>query len=218
MSGPFIYLLNIFSKSVISQFISEQSNKSKSADPVGVIAVTIFATPVFKLGNEVPLTDILLAKLHKTCPVIFGISGDQSTARGRARIGWQNLDGAWIAEQRHIERQSGLAAGYAALSLRDFSRSKNKNPFPNAHYWRAVACIVDTPPQEIQPTHFVVLKGLLDGFVPRFIAFYGQAAMAALRNALVEFPAKAQGAAKTSAGQMSVLEEVLERDLRVSFR
>lgn len=216
-SGVFVYLLNIFAKSVVAQFISEASaaSSAKVADPIGVAAVTIFATPDLKLNNSIPLIDLLLAKYHVCCPVLFGIHGNQKTASGRERLGWWKEEGAWVTEQRHIERMTGLAAGFAALTLRDFSKSRNANPMPNTYYWKAMSCIVNTPPQQVQPTHFVVLKALIDGSVPRFIGFYGAAAHAALRFALVEFPAGAPQS--VAASQVQLLPEVLKRDLKITL-
>lgn len=216
VSGVFFYLINIFAKSVISQFISEASVSAKAADPVGVVAVTIFATPNFKVNGSIPLIDILLAKYHVCCPVLWGIHGNQKTPSGRSRIGWKKEDGEWVTEQRHIERMSGLGAGYAALTLRDFSKSRNENPFPNTMFWKALACIANTPPESVQPTHFTVLKMMVDGTVPRFIGFYGMAAVAALRFALIDFPARTP---KSVAGAqvVQILPEVLKRDLKLTL-
>lgn len=215
MSGVFFYLINIFSKSVISQFISEASVSAKAADPIGVVAVTMFATANFKVNTTLPLIDVLLAKFHVCCPVLWGIYGDQKTPAGRTRIGWWKEDGRWVSEQRHFERMSGLGAGYAALTLRDFSKSRNENPFPNTQYWRAFAAISNVAPENVQPTHFIVLKAMVDGTVPRFIGFYGMAAMAALRYALVDLPARAPKS--VAASQVQILPEVMKRDLKLTL-
>lgn len=215
MSGTFIYLVNVFTKAIISQFISEASSSSRAADPVGVATVTVFAQAQFKVNGTIPLIDILLAKFHATCPVIFGIYGNQKTQAGRARIGWWKIDGQWISEQRHFERMTGLASGYAAIALRNFSKSRNESPYPNRHYWHALAHIVNTPAEEVQPTHFIVLKGLIDGSVPKFLGLYGMAALAALKFALEEFPNKAPESVE--AKQLKVLPEIMKRDLRLTL-
>lgn len=227
-SGVFIYLLNIFSKSIIGQFISETSGGAKSADPVGVVAVSIFANALFKLNGNIPFIDILLAKYHKTCPLLFGISAGQTTIPGRVRIGWRHEaknrppgPRDFVPEQRHLERMSGLATGWAALTLRDFSKSKNENPLPNYHYWRAVAGVGNTASADMGSSHATVLKSLIDGFVPRFIGFYGGPAKAALRVALVDLPERIKkeksgdAAAVQAANGLEVLREVLQRDVKL---
>lgn len=223
MPGVFIYLLNIFAKAVISQFIYEASTGVTLADPVGVITVTMFATPAFKIQNVIPLIDILIAKFHVSCPLLFAISGSQNTAVGRLRLGWRKDDDSFIPEQRHLERMAGLAKGWASLTLRDFSKSKNENPIPNYYYWRSIACVTNCPISEFSSTHATVLKSLIDGFVGKFIGFYGTAAKAALRFALVDLPDRIKNEASTdqravqAAAGLQVLREVLQKDLKMSF-
>jgi len=212
--GLLIYLLNIFAKGVIEQFIADAATKTEAADPIGVVAVSMFAQPDLK-WRDTSLVDILFAKLHRDCPVLWGIYGSEKTEGGRQRLGWAKEDGTWIREQTHGERMTGLGAGFAALSLRDFSKTRLQNPIPNTHYWRALACIINTPPQEATQTHFLVLKAMVENYVGRFIGFYGQAAVMALRKALVEFPAQSPKSAAASA--VAVLPEVLKRDLRFTL-
>ncbi|KAF2153085.1 GLE1-domain-containing protein [Myriangium duriaei CBS 260.36] len=224
-SGVFLYLLNIFAKSVISQFISESSGGAKAADPVGVVAVSIFANPALKLNSTVPLIDILLAKYHVVCPLLFCITSNtpQTTVPGRLRLGWWRDGNSFIDEQRHLERMAGLATGWAALTLRDFSKSKNTNPLANFYYWRAIAGVVNTATSDIGSTHTTVLRTLIDGFVPRFIGFYGATAKAVLRVALVDLPERLRrerhgdNAAVQAAGKLEVLREVLQRDLKLTL-
>ncbi|KAF1356742.1 hypothetical protein BDV97DRAFT_342547 [Delphinella strobiligena] len=212
ISGPFIYLLNIFSKAVLQQLIHE---RAKIAEPIMVTAVSIFANNAFQANGSICLIDMLLAKYHVACPVLWGIYGNEKTAKGRARIGWNNDKGTWIDEQGHIERMMGLGAGYAALSLRDFSKSRMQNPYPPVNYWKTMSYIVNTPASEIQPTHFIVLKALIDGHIHRFVGFYGQAALVALRKALVEFPAQAQkGPARDS---VMVMPETIRKDMMLTL-
>lgn len=219
MSGAFVYLVNILSKSVISQFITECAGGFKAIDPIGVTAATIFATPTFQIQG-LSLIDILLSKFHKTCPVLFGISGDEKTIAGRIRSGWQrdpDSNGRFVDEERHKERMAGIAAGYAAIALRDFQKSKNENPLPNTNYWQTFAALVNVSQGELQPSHYTVLRGLITGFVPRFIGFYGGAAVAALRCAIVDLPTKVPPACRPVAAQLAILKELCYNDLRLTL-
>ena len=225
LSGVFLYLLNIFSKAVISQFIYETSGGVNAADPVGVVAVSMFASPTFKVNSTIPLIDILLAKYHVVCPMLFGLnrSTPQTTAQGRLRQGWWREGNTFIPEQRHLERMVGLATGWAALSLRDFSKSKNENPLPNFYYWRAIAGLVNTASADVGSTHTTIIKALTDGFVQKFIGCYGVPAKAVLRVALVDFPERVKRerngdkAAVQVVGGLEVLREVLQRDLKLNL-
>jgi len=207
-----VYLLNVFSKAVITQFASEAGVSLRNADPIGVLAISIFAATEFQ-WRGLSLIDILLAKFHKVCPVLWGIYGSEKTERGRQRLGWARIDDNWVSSQTHNERMTGFGAGFAALSLRDFSKSKMQNPYPPRNFWRALAKIINTPPQAAQPTHFLVLKSMVECGAERFIGFYGQAALVALRKALVDFPSQAPKS--VAAAAVSVLPEILERDLKV---
>lgn len=137
---------------------------------------------------------MLIAKFYVVCPVLFGIKGSDNTEQGRARVGWKRNGKNWIPEGEHQDRMFGLGAGYASIALRDFSKSKKQNPWPMRHYWECIARIVNTPPHDISNTQCLVLKALIEHYEPRFLQFYGTAAIAALRLALVEFPARAKAA------------------------
>ncbi|EEY18017.1 predicted protein [Verticillium alfalfae VaMs.102] len=106
---------------------------------------------------------------------------------------------------------TGLGAGFAPISLRDFSKASKKNPYPPSHYWTAMAKIVNSPPALISNTQYTVLKAMIDGHETRFLQFYGNAAIEALRTALVEFPKKAPATSHT-AQALQVLGQVLQRD------
>lgn len=212
-----LYQLNILSKAIISQFISEASVAPEAADAAGVLAVSIFAAPDFQWQRSVSLFDILLAKFHVVCPVLFGISGSDRTEAGRRRLGWWREDGgarsAWVNEQKHSERMTGLGAGFAALSLRDFRASKNANPFPPARYWQALARITNTPAADATETHYVVLKAMLERHADKLLAFFGRpASVAALRRAIVEFTRDAPQAS-VAAGGLRTLKVTLQREL-----
>lgn len=206
----FIYLLNIFAKAAISQFVNEASARPETADPVGVCIAAAFSEPDF-LWRGVSMIDILLAKFRIVCPVLFGYRGSEKTEQGRQRLGWWKDSGRWIPEQQHMDRMTGLGAGFAAISLRKFAQSKKQNPFPARHYWAAMARIVNTPPAEISNTQCIVLKAMVQNYESKFIEFYGNAAVAALRTALIEFPARAPE--KSSAvNSLQVLSQLLKRD------
>ncbi|MDI1490525.1 MAG: hypothetical protein OHK93_001729 [Ramalina farinacea] len=205
-NGPalLIYLLNIFCKAVIAQFIAEAGVKPQAADPVGIITSHIFAQDVLK-WQGVPLIDILLAKYHLVCPLLFGIRPPSSTTDAqKPALGWWREEGSYlhppthsgpfIPPQQHYQRLTGLSAGFAALSLRNYSKApKMINPFPDNHYWTCLARIANTPPDQLTESHFVVIKGLVECFAGKFVGFYGGAAVCALRVVVVDLPGRAKG-------------------------
>ncbi|KAI1079331.1 GLE1-domain-containing protein [Whalleya microplaca] len=207
----FIYLLNHFSKSIINQFINECGAQPKSADPIGVITAMMFSNKAY-LWRGKTLIDILMAKFRVVCPVLFGYRGSEKTEQGRLRLGWKKDGPGWTDEQQHIDRMKGLGVGYAAISLRDFSKSPNANPWPPSKYWTSMAKIVNTPPAEISNTQCVVLRAMIEICEERFLHFYGSAAIAALRKALVEFPAKAEAKTPGVSG-LQVLAQIFKRDM-----
>ncbi|KAI1352174.1 GLE1-like protein-domain-containing protein [Xylaria sp. FL0043] len=207
----FLYLLNIFAKSIINQFINECGAQPKAADPLGVIVAQVFANKLYQWRGK-SLIDILMAKYRVACPVLFGYHGSESTEQGRMRLGWRRDGPGWTPEQQHIDKMKGLAVGYAAISLRDFSKSANTNPWPPSKYWTSLAKIVNTPPAEISNTQCVVLRGMIEIYEERFIYFYGSAAIAALRLALVDFPKKVQPKTPGTSG-LQVLAHILKRDI-----
>ncbi|KAI1470007.1 GLE1-domain-containing protein [Daldinia caldariorum] len=207
----FLYLLNHFSKAVINQFINECGAQPKTADPIGVIVAMIFSKDVY-LWRGKTLIDILMAKLRVVCPVLFGYRGSEKTENGRLRLGWKKTGAGWAPEQQHSDRMKGLGAGYAAIALRNFSNSKNTNPWPPSKYWASMAQIVNTPPAEISNTQCIVLRAMIESSEEKFIQFYGNAAIAALRKALVEFPEKAVDKTPGVSG-LQVLAQILKRDI-----
>jgi nucleoporin GLE1 len=210
LPSMFIYLLNHLSKAIINQFINECSANPRAADPIGVATAHIFSDPGFHWRGQ-SLIDVLIAKYRIVCPVLFGLRGSEKTEQGRQRLGWQRKRGTWATEQEHMDRMTGLGAGYAAISLRDFQRSKKENPWPPRKYWEAFAKIVNTPPQEISDTQCNVLKAMIDHYEQRFIGFYGTAGIAALRLALVDFPASAP-AKTTPVTSLQVHAQLLKKD------
>jgi nucleoporin GLE1 len=212
----FIYLLNIFSKAVITQFKDEAGVSPKTADPIGVIAVSIFAQADL-CWRGASLISILLAKFRVVCPVLFGIRGSETTEEGRARLGWRKEGGQWVDSQVHNQYMTGLGAGYAAISLRDFSKSKNGNPYPPTKYWMSMAAIVDTPPEEASSTQYIVLKSMIENYEQRFLTFYGSAGRAALQVALVDFPGRAVESSP-AVSTLKVLGDKLRRDVGLRLR
>ncbi|KAK3725231.1 hypothetical protein LTR37_000742 [Vermiconidia calcicola] len=223
--GPaaLLFLLNHFAKNIIGQFISESSVDPKSADPIGLLATIIFARPQY-LFNGQSLIDILWAKYHKHCPVLFGISGSERTKEGRSKLGW-GIDlgsNSYVRDQEHYDRMSGLGAGFAAITLRDFSKSQNRNPAPNRTYWESLARIVNTPAQDVQPTHFIVLKAMVNNSVPRIISTFGGAGVAMLRQALIYFPNEKgpqdeRGRKLPAVTAVQAMPMVLQRDLHLTL-
>ncbi|KAK8035004.1 hypothetical protein PG993_009999 [Apiospora rasikravindrae] len=207
----FLYLMNQLGKAIINQFINECGASPRSADPVGVVTAQLFSAKEF-LWRGQSLIDILMAKFRIVCPVVFGYRGSDKTEQGRLRLGWRKDGGAWISEQQHNDRMMGLGIGYASIALRDFSKSSNINPWPPSRYWKSMANIVNTPPAEMTDTQCIVLKSMLNQHEEKFINFYGSAAVAALRRALVEFP---NSAPKKTPGVMGlqVLAVMCKRDM-----
>ncbi|MCJ1249380.1 hypothetical protein MMC30_006603 [Trapelia coarctata] len=213
--GPalLIYLLNIFAKALVSQFVNEAGVSPKSADPVGTIGSLIFATNDF-CWNGISLIDILIAKYHVICPVLFGIYGDESTNEGKRRSGWIQDDGAWITEQRHAERMTGLGAGFAAISLRNYSKSKLQNPYPYYNFWTALARVANVPPNQTTATHFTVLKAMIENNEFRILDFFGNAGKMALRRALIELPQQT-GMHSVAAKAVAILPDILRKEKKL---
>ncbi|KAH0497970.1 hypothetical protein TgHK011_005251 [Trichoderma gracile] len=201
----FIYLLNICAKGIINQFINECSANPKAADPIGVFTAHIFSQKDFQWRGE-SLIDILMAKFRVVCPVLFGLRGSDRTERGRLAIGWKKDGPGYITEQTHNDRMTGLGAGFASISLRDFSKTSKANPYPPVNYWKALASIVNSSANETSNTQYVVLRAMIEGHEQRFLNFYGNAAIAALRLALIEFPKKAPANAAAAHSLLAMVE------------
>jgi nucleoporin GLE1 len=182
----FIYLVNFFAK--ISIKMLKESTLQTMTNLVGISVAFIFGHNNLRWQGE-SFVDIFLAKYHKACPVLFGIYGPENTEAGRSRLGWGVEGDTWIEKALHQEEMMGLAMGWAACTLRDFKTSVSaRNSLPPWHFWNSVANIVNTPPKDVTETHLIVLKNILEHYADKFIHFYGQAAMVAMRRAIVEFP------------------------------
>ncbi|KAI9049245.1 hypothetical protein LZ554_007092 [Drepanopeziza brunnea f. sp. 'monogermtubi'] len=211
----FIYVVNIFAKAIVKQLASEAAVNPRIAEPVGVLVHNIVTHPNY-LWRGTSFMDIIMAKIRVSLPVVFGVRGSETTHEGRDRLGWKRLDEGWISEAEHYDRMRGLGAGYAALCLRNYSKSPRTNPWPPYHYWNSMALLVDTPPGERSATQILVLTAMIDGFEKKFFEFYGDMAIAALRAALITFPSESpeQSAAVKTLG---VLGERLKRDLGLTI-
>lgn len=205
-------LLNHFAKAVINQIATEAAIDRAAAEPIGIVTATIFANPNNAFHGH-SLINILWARFHQRCPVLFGVWGDERKAQGRSIMGWKEND-----ERQHEDLTKGLAAGFAAITLRDFSRNSKSNPAPNRMFWECIARIVNTPPQHRLPTQYIALESLLDPiFIPRFIMFYGQAAIAVLKlttGSFAQVPAD-RGTVQPYAKRMETLKAKLGIELNV---
>ena len=195
ISALLIYLLNLFAKNIIKQFITEAGADPKQADPIGTIASHIFALEQHT-WNGTSLIDILITKLHVVCPILFGVRASKT-----------NVD------QEYNNRMTGLGAGFAALSLRNYEKSKLANPYPAFHYWRSFSYIVNIPESERCNTHCIVLKAMIETHEERFMTFFGDAALVALRYAILEFPK----GVKEGMGQRALLglADTMRRDRKI---
>jgi nucleoporin GLE1 len=242
--GLVIYLLSIFSKAVINSFVGECVVSIQSAEPIGTMVAQVFSQQELQFKRNVPsvnsgihykafggtvptppmtpdsvsLISVLMCKFHAAAPPLFGISGSESVPGGKLRLGWRRqLDGgqkAFVVEQMHFDRLLGLGAGYAAISLRNFAKSPRPSPWPPLHYWETLSFIANTPPSEVQRSHLILLKGLLENSVDRFIQFFGDEAIATLRKVAIDFPNQLPAELQQTAAVKSirVLTETWKRD------
>jgi nucleoporin GLE1 len=213
ISGKFIYLLNFCAKAGVQQMKGASIAAYNSAEPLGITLAMIFGYSALRWRGE-SFIDILLAKLHKKCPILFGIYGPEKTERGRQRLGWVADDSeksGYVADQTHYDDMAGYGMGWAGLTLRDFKKSKTAtNSCPPWNYWRTMSFLLNTSPAETTATHFVVLKGMIEHYADKFIQNYGQAATVAMRKAVVEFPRTHSGQAKGNMVEgLMLLREVL---------
>ena len=189
----------------------------KTADPVGILTSHIFTLQSFK-WNGISLIDIFLAKLHVVCPVLFGIYGDEATENGRHRLAWwRGPDGGpWVSEQTHHERMTGLGAGFAAIAMRNYSKTELINPYPNYKYWQSLSYILNTPSEKITQTHFIVLKAILEDHETRFLEIFGSGAKVVLKQALLEFPKRNPKLERSVAAMaLAGLADVLKKDKKM---
>ncbi|KAL2430511.1 mRNA export factor GLE1 [Exophiala dermatitidis] len=199
-----LYLLSFFSKAIINAFVGECAVNPKAAEPIGTLVAQIFSMPELQFARNVPsnngspttvsLISVLMCKLHATAPILFGIYGPESTTAGRMRLGWRleklaDDRKAFVSENKQYDRLTGLGVGYASIALRNFAKAKVQNPWPPTNYWSSLAHIVNTPSDQVQTSHLIILKSMLEhNAIDRFLLFFGAAGIAALRQAVVDFP------------------------------
>ena len=201
-----LYVWICFEKFLLKQFEKEAANEDgRIIQEIGLIAASLLGDQKY-MWKGIPLTDIMLAKLHRACPILFGIRGTMNTTEGRIRLGCTpntTLDA-------YNQRLRGVGAGYAAMSLRTFA---SKAPaLPISEYWRAIVSICNTPPEYLWPGHFAILSGLIRDSYKKFLTFYGVAAQGVLRRATIDLPARAPERCKDAAGTVSVLPESWKKE------
>lgn len=172
IEGPMIlvYMLNVFSKCIIQQIDAEvgslSDEKGDGADALGIAVALIFSNPKYLIDGR-PLIDILWATYRRNIPRIFGVKVVKPLPK-------------------NIKNTNALAAGFAALTLRQFPTGR-VNPAPNRMFWEAFARIVNVPREKLKRDHFVILDGMLQPtFVSKFIQIYGAAALAAVRHVIMD--------------------------------
>lgn len=210
-----LYAFSCFTKSLMKQFETEAANEDgRIIQEVGLIAASLLADQKY-MWNGIPMTDVVMAKYHQACPILFGIRDKMDTPQGQARLGWLNIHGEPPQINIYNQRMLGLGCGFAALSLRQFS---GKNPaIPMAEYWRAVSSISNTPAENLYGGHFMVIKGLLRDYAKKFMLFYGAQARGVLRKATVDLPARAPQRAADTASLVAVLKDGWKKNENISL-
>ena len=207
-----LYAFICFTKLLIAQW--ELESDGRIIQEGGLVAASLFADQNY-MWNGIPMTDVLIAKYHKACPMLFGIRGKMDTPQNQARLGWRNIHNTPPQVNTYNQYMWSLGCGFAALSLRQFS---GKNPaIPVTAYWLAVSSICNTPADDIYGGHFMVLQGLVRDFAKKFINFYGVQARAVLRRATIDLPARAPKRAADTAKLVSVLKDGWEKNDKISL-
>ena len=195
------YFLCVLTQGVVKIFTTYVHGEPERAEPVGTLLALIFAQADLQFqrgdGTTQSLFPIFLAKYHRVCPALFGITADQSTPAGKQKLGWALMPSAsddqpkttFVADQTHYDRMKGLAMGFSSFGLRNFSAAANKNPYPPTQFWKSLAQLINMNPNQVQPTHVCVLRYMFGhGGISRFLLFFGAVGIAVLREAFVEFP------------------------------
>ncbi|KAF2735454.1 hypothetical protein EJ04DRAFT_511712 [Polyplosphaeria fusca] len=214
-----LFGLNCFIKTLFKQFDSEAVKEDgKIIQELGLIAASLLADPKYT-WKDIALIDLLMAKYHKACPVLFGITANGKTLDGMKRLGWidkkadGDADGVQDTLNSFRQRMTGLGSGFAALSLRQFS---NRPAIPMSMYWNAVTSICSHPAHVLANAHYFVLKGLLRDYASKFISMYGVQARAVIRRATLELPKDANADAQDAAKLVEVLPVNWKKNHRLS--
>lgn len=204
-----LYMWIMFEKFLLKQFEKEAANEDgRIIQEIGLIAASLFADQRY-MWKGISLIDVLLAKMHHICPILFGVRGTMNSVEGQKRLGWMPIDKQPPTGEIYMQRVRGLSAGYAAMSLRAF---KTVPALPMSEYWRIVVLVCNTPPADLYPGHFAILNGLLRDFYKKFLGFYGVQARGVLRRAIVDVPARAPPRCKDAAGIISVFQEQWKKE------
>ncbi|KAJ6013448.1 hypothetical protein N7540_008039 [Penicillium herquei] len=210
-----VYGLHMLAKSLISALVNEAAIKPQHAEPVGVLAAQIWSMDSF-LYKGIALSDILWAKYRVVCPVLWGFTGSEETDAGRSAIGWWRTEtgGPFVSDQEHLDRMTALGAGYAALTLRNFGKTKRRNPFPNSLFWHSMQKILAIPAEELHDTHITVLQAMLRYSGERIVTMWGVYGVGLVRRAVVDLP---QSMTKKSMPiyQLELIQELYKRDHRI---
>ena len=110
---------------------------------------------------------------------------------------------------------TGLGAGFAAMALRNFEKSKLRTPYPTWHFWRALANVTNVPDEAATRTHFIVLKAMLENNEARILEFFGRAGIVALRHAVVDFPKRVKIRDSGEAKAVALLRETMQKDSKL---
>jgi nucleoporin GLE1 len=210
-----LYAFCVFTKSLLKQFEAEAAgDDGRIIQEMGLIAASLLADQKY-MWNGIPMTDIVMAKYHNACPILFGLRATMDTPEGQARLGWKKIHGEDPQVSIYHQYMTGLGCGFAALSLRQFS---GKTPaIPMAEYWRALASICNTPSENLYGGHFKVLQGLLRDYAKKFLLFYGAQARGVLRKATVDLPARAPPRAVDTANLVAVLKDGWLKNEKISL-
>lgn len=184
----FVYIVSHTAKAIIRQMTKDAATDPAFADIIGVFTAQVFSGTTQLSGGH-PMSDVLLAKFNKVHPVLFGKLGSEQGKAGLRELGW---DTDQYGKEEAFPRFLGMSRCFAAITLRDFSRAKTQvNPFPNRLYWETVARLLNTPTKDQLAIQYLCLQGLLEPeFTEKFIRHYGNMALAVLRVAVKDFPAR----------------------------
>ena len=207
-----IYCFNILSKCLIASLLTEASVNPLHAEPVGIVAAQLFSMDPF-VYQGVPMSDILWAKYRVRCPALWGRYGDEKTESGRQAVGWWRTEpgGPYISELEHADRMTALGAGFSALTLRNFGRTRRANPFPNYLFWHTLYKLTSVPSEAIQDTHVILVGAMLRSSAERVVAFFGHVGLAALRWVIVGLP-KTLPRQTTAVNQLKLLKDLYLRE------
>ena len=213
-----LYAWICFEKALISQWFNEAPKEDgRIIGQLSLIAASLYLDTNFMCNGAVPLTDTLLAKLHRICPVLFGIRGDLRA--NRAGLGLDRIHPNEADMNRYSQLMTGVGAGYAALTHKKFT--KKPPAVPISEHWRAIVLICNTPTEALYPAHFLVLQGLLRDNVRKFLTTYGVAGQAVLRRATVNLPnrlpAEDRPGLATAANLVRVLPDVWRKKENINI-